>query len=89
MIAALQKAIKDQEENKQSSQSGQSGDPPLVDQLAEIKMIRALQMRVNVRTQRYGQLKDSPEVREVLAKLSQQEARVNKITRDLSMGKNR
>lgn len=90
MIAALQKAIKDHEDQKsQPSQSGQSRDPPLVDQLSEIKMVRALQMRVNVRTERYGKLKESPEVREVLAKLSRQEARVNKITRDLSMGKNR
>ena len=51
-------------------------------------MIRALQMRVNVRTERYGKLEET-EVREVLTKLSQQEARVNKITRDLSLGKNR
>ena len=90
MIAALQKAIKDHEDQKpQPGQPGQAGDPPLVDKLSEIKMIRALQMRVNVRTERYGKLKESPEVRDVLTKLSRQEARVNKITRDLSMGKNR
>ena len=29
---------------------------PLVDQLAELKMIRALQMRVNKRTVRYARL---------------------------------
>ncbi len=52
-------------------------------------MIRFMQMRVNVRTEHYGKLKDSPEVRQVLAKLSLDEARVKKITRDLSMGKNK
>jgi hypothetical protein len=90
MIAALQKAIKDLENQKpQPGQSGQSGDPPLVDKIAELKMILSLQVRIDLRTEHYGKLKDSPEVREVLTKLSQQEARVNKITRDLSLGKNR
>ena len=36
-------------------------DQPLVDAIAELKMIRALQMRVNTRTQRYARLLDDPE----------------------------
>ena len=65
MIAALDKAIKDLEKKKtppgQSPPAGQPGDPPLVDKLAELKMIRALQMRINRRTLRYGQImEDEP-----------------------------
>ena len=33
----------------------QPGDPPLVDKLAELKMIRSLQMRINRRTQSYSE----------------------------------
>ncbi|MBL8828255.1 MAG: hypothetical protein JNM18_14840, partial [Planctomycetaceae bacterium] len=63
MIAALQKAQKKQEEQKQKPQPGQGGEQeqPLVDQLAELKMIRALQMRVNTRTKRYQKLVDGPD----------------------------
>ena len=56
MIDALKKAIA---ENKKKSQSppGQSGPPPdpkLIDLLAELKMIRSMQKRVNSRTELYG-----------------------------------
>ena len=59
MIEALKKAQKDLDNKKQSPAmpaAGQPEDPPLVDLLAELKMIRALQMRVNTRTARYGKL---------------------------------
>ena len=51
MIAALQKAQKDlenkQKQGQPQQQAGEDGEPPLVDTLSELKMIRALQMRVN------------------------------------------
>jgi hypothetical protein len=54
MITALVKAQKDLDDKKQqqSPPPGQAGenDTPLVDTLSELKMIRALQMRVNTRT---------------------------------------
>ena len=59
MIASLERAQRDNEQSKQKGkpgQPGQSGEPPLVDKLAELKMIRALQMRVNTRTRRYSEL---------------------------------
>ncbi len=55
MIEALKKARADNK-NK-SGQSGPSGPPPdpkLIDLLAELKMIRSLQKRVNDRTELYG-----------------------------------
>ncbi|HEX5444775.1 MAG TPA: hypothetical protein VFW87_13130, partial [Pirellulales bacterium] len=98
MIAAFQKAQKDQQEQQQrqgQQQAGEQQEPPLVDQLAELRMIRALQMRVNKRTQEYARLvsgdegqADQPELLEALEKLSQREARIHRATRDIVLGKN-
>lgn len=98
MIAAFQKAQKDQEEQQQrqaQQQAGEDQEPPLVDNLAELRMIRALQMRVNKRTQEYAKLvsgdegqADQPELVEALEKLSQREARIHRVTRDIVLGKN-
>jgi hypothetical protein len=94
MLDALKKAQKDQEQKKpQRSAQGQPTEPPLVDGLAELKMIRALQMRVNTRTQRYSQLIDGEqaekaELVEALQRLSERETRIHRVTRDLEMGRN-
>ena len=62
-------------------------------------MIRALQMRVNSRTERYSRLladADDPvglaedaELRESLTKLGERQQRVQEVTRDIVVGKNR
>jgi len=77
----------------------QPQDMPLVDGLAELKMIRALQMRVNTRTKRYSRLLDDADdptgqatdqdLLEALAKLADRQQRIYQITRDLVLGKNR
>jgi len=97
MIAALDKAIKNLDKKRtppgQSPPAGQPTDPPLVDKLSEIKMIRALQMRVNRRTQRYGKIiegeqAESPELLDALAKLAERQQRIYQATIDLSQGRN-
>lgn len=98
MIAAFQKAQKDQEEQQQrqgQQQAGEQQEPPLVDNLAELRMIRALQMRVNKRTQDYAKLvagdegqADQAELLDALEKLGQREARIHRATRDIVLGKN-
>ncbi|HET6884537.1 MAG TPA: hypothetical protein VFI31_30565 [Pirellulales bacterium] len=97
MIAAFQKAQKENEEKKQQAQqqSGEQQDPPLVDAIAELKMIRALQMRVNKRTQSFSNMVDGEEGQaekaelvEAIEKLSDREARIYRTTRDLVLGKN-
>ncbi|HEU0069070.1 MAG TPA: hypothetical protein VFQ26_07425, partial [Nitrospiraceae bacterium] len=101
MVEALQKAQQDLEKQKQQQQKqqqGQPGEKPLVDQIAELKMIRALQMRVNTRTERYSRLladADDPvglaedeELRESLIKLGERQQRVQEVTRDIVVGKN-
>lgn len=102
MIAALQKAQKDMEQQQQDPQQTPPGDPqqqPLVDALAEIRMIRALQMRVNTRTQRYAKLLDKVDdpvgqatdqgLVEAISQLAERQKRIYKITRDLVLGKNK
>jgi hypothetical protein len=101
MIAAFQKAQQDMEKPRsgQPSQPGENGEQPLVDALAELKMIRSLQMRVNLRTQRYAKLLDNVEdpigqaatedLRRALGELGEREARIQQITRDIVLGKNR
>ncbi len=101
MIEALQKAQQDLEEQQQQGQPppGQPMDMPLVDALSELKMVRALQMRVNTRTQRYARLLDDMEdptgqatdqdLHEALSKLADRQESIYRITRDLVLGKNR
>ncbi|HEV7282383.1 MAG TPA: hypothetical protein VGN57_19430 [Pirellulaceae bacterium] len=102
MIDAVRQAIKDAEEGKQPppppGQPGQQGDQPLVDKIAELKMIRNLQMRVNQRTDRYARLLDdaddvvgqatNEELQGALRKLSARERQIQEITRDIVMGLN-
>ncbi len=95
IIAALEKAqqdLKDQQ-NQPGGQAGQPGDPPLVDMLAELKMIRSLQMRVNRRTDQFQKMievKEStadqllPKIR----RLAERQDRIENIARDIVLGRN-
>ena len=93
MIAAVQKAQQELEERQnQPAQQGEPSDPPLIDQLAELRMIRALQMRVNNRTARYAELIDGEqavdvEILEALNDLAEREQRIWRVTRDIVVGK--
>jgi len=96
MIESLKKAQKKLEDQRQRQQpqQGEPSDPPLVDALAELKMIRALQVRINNRTQRYtklisGEQADSAELRDAIRQLAERQERIYQITRDLELGKNR
>ncbi len=95
IIDALKKA-QDEQKSKKPSRPGLSGEPPtppLIDTLAELKMIRALQMRINRRTERYrklivGEQAEQPDLVEALQRLGEHQQRIFRITRDLEMGKN-
>lgn len=96
MLQSLQQARKNLEDKKQrpSSSQGQPQDPPLVDMLAELRMIRTLQVRVRSRTERYSKLVEADQTRnadliEALRALAEREAQIHRITRDLDTGKNR
>jgi len=97
MIEALDVAQKDAEKRRDRPPSGGSPgeprDPSLVDLLAEIKMIRALQLRVNNRTGRYaklisGERAENSQTLEALRLLAERQKRIHQITRDLERGMN-
>lgn len=96
-IAALDKSIKDLDKKKtppgQQAQAGQPEDMPLVDKIAELKMIRSLQMRINKRTQRYGEMlkgeeAETPELLKSLQDLADRQQRVYRATADLQQKRN-
>ena len=99
IIDSLEQAQQDAKDRKNGNRpppgsGGEPGDPPLVDGLAEIKMIRALQMRVNRRTKRYAALTDGPQAQSAdmirrLSELSERQKRIVAVTRDIVTEKNR
>ncbi len=97
MIFALQKEMEKQEQQQQDGQGQQPGqptDPELVDQLAELKLIRSLQIQINRLTQQYGSAFEGEQARDLddlgfLRKLSRRQERIQDATYDLSIGKNK
>ena len=102
IVEALQKAQQEAEQRRQQptpSQPSSPQDMPLVDAIAELKMIRALQMRVNRRTDTYAKILADPEhevgqatdadVVNSLQALAGREERIRQITRDIVLGKNK
>ncbi len=97
MLAAVRQAMEQAEQRRQDAQQGEPGtpqDPAIVDLLAEFRLIRALQLRVNDRTQRYGKMisgrhAETPELLEALIHLAQRQERVYRITSDLEAARNR
>jgi len=95
MIEAFKQAQRDAQDRQQMPMlPAMPQDQPLVDMLAEIKMIRAMQMRVNRRTERYaklvvGEQAEDADLLEALDRLAEREERIHQITRDLERGKNR
>ncbi len=97
MLAAVEKAQQSPQdeaggEGAPGGRGGEPGEQPLVDKLAELKMLRALQMRVNTRTRRFAQLLDDtdhaagPEVRAVLDRLGERQRAIERAARDIVSG---
>ncbi|MEQ8211140.1 MAG: hypothetical protein RH917_15035 [Lacipirellulaceae bacterium] len=97
-LAALQRALEELREQQSGQQQQQGGggpgEQPLVDQLAELRMIRALQNRVNKRTKRYdemiaGEQALEAELLDALQVLAERQERIFEATHDLHTGRNR
>jgi hypothetical protein len=96
MIEALKKARQELENKK--SQPNMSQPPPnvdqkLLDQIAELKMIRSMQIRVNNRTQLYGREYEGeqammPRIRDELHQLSDRQERIFEVTNRIAKGDN-
>jgi len=99
MIAALQQAQRDLEKKKQEESEGsqQSGgeqkEQPLIEQIAELKLIRTMETRIKSTTERYGTIIDkepseADDVLGLLQDLSGRQSNLYRITRDLVLKRN-
>jgi hypothetical protein len=95
MIKALEKSQKQLAQNK-GGKGGSSGpqDQKLLDQIAELKMIRAMQIRVNQRTKLYGQQYEGeqandPNLRREIQGLAQRQERIFEVTNRIVREENR
>jgi hypothetical protein len=98
MLAALEQAQRDQQARQDGRQAGgqdgRAGERPLVDAIAELKMLRSLQLRVNTRTIRFAQLlgdaaavTERPELRSALERLADRQRQIERAARDIASGK--
>jgi hypothetical protein len=95
-IAALETATKELEKNRTppgQPAAGQPPEPPLVHKLAELKLIRSQQVRINRRTQRYAEMiggnqAETDSLLEALGALAEREESLQQATYDLSKGLN-
>jgi hypothetical protein len=99
MIAALQQAQRDLEKKKQEQQQGQGqsggqqGEQPLVEQIAELKLIRTMESRIKSTTERYAGMieeesSDATDVLPLLKDLSERQSNLYRVTRDLVLKRN-
>lgn len=97
MIFALRQEMEKQDERRQQPQQQQQEMSPeeqgLVNQLAELKMIRSLQNQVNRLTRQLGMEIDGEQAQstdqlQLIRDLAQRQLRIQEATYDLSVGKN-
>ena len=96
MVEALQREIernKSEQKQQQPGQQGQPQDEELVNKIAELKMLRSMQLRINRSTKRLGRLIDgeqaeAQDVVEQLRILSERQSRIQRATHDIATGKN-
>lgn len=90
MIAAFKRELRASRKEKSSGPDGgggPEGNPPLVERVGELKLIRSLQFRVNERTERIRQSPPAPESHEAqrqLADLAVRQGRIQAITEELA-----
>ena len=97
MIAALEKAQREQQARQAGGPGGRPAEPgeqPLVDKLSELKMIRSLQMRVNGRTKRFSKLladgseqAEEPELLDALERLAERQRKIERAAHDIVTGR--
>ena len=95
MVEALKKAQQEMQNKKQQQQQsgGQQGNQNLIDILAELKMIRSMQIRVNSRTSIYGKQYSgeqaaAPEIQKELENLAERQKKIFDVTNSIAKRKN-
>jgi hypothetical protein len=94
MIDALKKAQQQMQANKSNGQSNPNQNQKLLDLLAELKMIRAMQVRVNSRTKVYGEKyqgeqADEDGIQKELKDLAGRQQKIFEVTDNIYRGKNK
>ncbi len=97
MIEALKQAQQKIKDDKNKPPPSKSGPPPpknLIDILAELKLIKSMQLQVNKRTtdngKKYeGEQADDKIIQEELNSLSKKQAKLEGMLKDIATGKNR
>jgi len=98
MLAAVERARSDRQQQAAGRQAegrpARPGEQPLVDALAELRMIRSLQVRVNTRTARLAQLLgdgvdqvEEPELRAALGRLAERQRLIERAAFDIVQGR--
>ncbi len=102
MVEALVQVQKENREKQKQQQPGQQppgepGDQPLVDKLAELRLVRTLQVRINNRTNTLSKMLEDPtdptgqaaeqDLTEQLQSLAQRQSSIQQVTRDIVVGK--
>jgi hypothetical protein len=88
-----EKKKKDANQKQQGGQGGEQEEQPLVDALAELRLIKTLQLRINTRTERLanesgkvddakGNVEDAGILRQ-LQDLSERQEKIKQVTRDI------
>jgi len=96
--AAIEEARERQEnaENQEQGEGGEMGEEPLIQLLAELRMIRSMQRRVNDRTLRYDdeikQALETPDadlspLRMAVEELARQQNRISRILHEIRIGR--
>jgi ribosomal protein L18E len=95
MIEALKKQQKEQRDRKQSQQNNGNPTPQeLIDKLAELRMIKSMQLRVNARTEQWGKRYQGEEARDPnitqeLGELAKRQLRIWTVTDNIAKGRNK
>ncbi|MFN9367759.1 MAG: hypothetical protein ACK6CT_03180 [Planctomycetia bacterium] len=99
LLAAVERAAAQDRQAKeaggmQGGGAGQRQEQPLVDKLAELKMIRSLQGKVNARTKKYAQLladgaerAEEPELVEAIRRLAERQRSIERAAQDIVSGR--
>ena len=98
LLSALERAEREQQDRQEQGQArgrpANPGEQPLVDKIAELKMLRILQTRVNGRTSRFSELLNEgteqaseTELIEALGRLALRQERVERAAHDIATGR--
>jgi hypothetical protein len=98
LLAAVERARSDQERQEPGRQGegrpARPGEEPLVNALAELRMLRSLQVRVNTRTARLAQLLgdgadvvEEPDLRATLGRLAERQRLIERAAFDIVQGR--